>query len=100
MLPYEHEHSRRFFITFISFLFKATNLNRYETSRHFDPKKIKKLSKVYMFLTFFNSFKNDCETTSLLINPSMKFIQQSSMLQEMEGYDERAIREYFIGKHF
>ena len=97
-LPFTDKNSIRFFSAYKKELLKLMKFSSIRTSCHFHRNYFKHLKEVDMVVGFFNSIKIGDEHPYLLLNSTLKFFQQCTVLDEMQDYSEEDIKNYFVGK--
>ena len=98
-LTFDDPRVTRFFRAFFNQLLRRSKLRLTRGGKHFDPRKPMELEGVNMYRAYFNTMRTFGGEIYLNLNPSVKFFQQTPILQEM--YDlggERRVRDELTGR--
>ncbi|CAI2386355.1 unnamed protein product [Moneuplotes crassus] len=96
-LPFDNPRVTMFFRAFLNQMLRKCKFRLARAGKHFDPSKPKQLDGVDMYRAYFNTTRTFGGKIYLNMNPSVKFFQQGTLLEELNNLrDERSARDAFM----
>lgn len=98
-LGFDNPKVSRFFRSFLNQLIRKSKLRQTRGGKHFDPLNPLELSGVNMYWAFFNTMKPVNGAIYLNLNPSVKFFQQTPLVESIYHLrNEAKIKEAYTGR--